>query len=58
MYLKCDVVQAAIKELFGSRQNRGKKKRASKGEEGAFLFAEAIPFSRGYYVMLDVIPFK
>ena len=30
------------------------KKRASERERGAFLFVEAIPFSRGYYMMLDM----
>ena len=30
------------------------KKIASEGEGGAFLFVEAIPFIRAYYVMLDI----
>ena len=27
---------------------------ANKGNVGAFLFAEGSPFSRGYYMMLDM----
>ena len=30
------------------------KKIASEGEGGAFLFVEAIPFGRYYYIMSDI----